>query len=100
MLSPLLWCLVVGDLIARLNEGVVHTQGYADDICLLAMGRFPDTMLEHRQWVLHKVEIFCCEVGLSVNPDKTELVEFSRKRKLLGFLDPLFFGVTLHPSVS
>jgi hypothetical protein len=27
MLSPLLWCLIVGDLIERLNEGIVYTQG-------------------------------------------------------------------------
>jgi hypothetical protein len=98
-LSPLLRCFVVDDLIARLNEGGVHTQGYADDIFLLAVGRFPDTVLEHRQWVLHNVEIFCGEVGLSVNPDKTEIVVFTGKWKLPGFFDPLFFGVTLHRSV-
>jgi hypothetical protein len=34
VLSPLLWCLVVDKLIARLNRGGVYTQGYADDICL------------------------------------------------------------------
>ena len=42
VLSPLLWCLVVNNLLARLNEGNVYTQGYADDICLLAVGKFPN----------------------------------------------------------
>jgi len=37
---------------------------------------------------------------LSVNPDKNILVVFTRKTKLPGFFDPLFFGVTLHRSVS
>jgi hypothetical protein len=39
VLSPLLWCLVVDDLLARLS-GSVHAQGYVDDICLLAVGKF------------------------------------------------------------
>ena len=41
VLSSLLWCLAAVDLIARLKEGGVYTQGYADDICLLAVGKFP-----------------------------------------------------------
>jgi hypothetical protein len=41
------------------------------------------------------VEIWCNEVGLSVNPDKTGLVAFTRKRKLQGFFEPHFFGVKL-----
>jgi len=32
VLSPHLWCLVVDDLIARLNEGGIYTQGYVDDM--------------------------------------------------------------------
>ena len=41
VLSPLLWCLVVNELLARLNGGGVYSQGYADDICLLAVGKIP-----------------------------------------------------------
>jgi hypothetical protein len=33
VLSPLLRCLVVDELIARLNGGGIYTQGYADDLC-------------------------------------------------------------------
>jgi len=44
VLSPLLWCLVVDEQIVRLNEGSVYAQGYADDICLLAVGKFPNTV--------------------------------------------------------
>jgi len=42
VLSPLLWGLVVDDLIARLNGGGIYTQGYVDDICLLLVGKFPN----------------------------------------------------------
>ena len=97
VLSLLLWRLV-DDLIARLSMGGVHCQGYADDICLLAVGKFPNTMLELMQRALHTVEIWCGKVSLSVNPDKTNPVVFTRKRKLPGFFEPLFFGVTLHCS--
>jgi hypothetical protein len=37
VLSPLLRCLVVDELLARLSGGGVYAQGYADDICLLAI---------------------------------------------------------------
>jgi hypothetical protein len=32
---------------------------------------------------------------LSVNPDKTELIVFTRKRNVFGFFEPLSFGATL-----
>ena len=38
VLLPLLWCLVVDGLIARLI-GVAE-----DDVCLLAVGKFPNTV--------------------------------------------------------
>ena len=48
----------------------------------------------------HTVETLCNKVGLSVNPDKTGLVAFKRRRKLLGFLESHLFGITLRRSVS
>jgi len=44
VLSPLLWCLVGKDLSTRLSGGGVFVQGYADEICLLAVGKFPNTV--------------------------------------------------------
>jgi hypothetical protein len=38
VLSPLLWCLVVNNLFTRLSGSGFFIQGYADDICLLAVG--------------------------------------------------------------
>jgi hypothetical protein len=87
-------------LLTRLNEGGVYTQGYADDICLLAMGRFPNTVSGLTQWALHTVEAWCNELGLSVNPDKTGLVAFTRRRKLPGFFEPRLFGKTLQQYMS
>jgi hypothetical protein len=88
VLSPLLWCLVVNELLARLNEGGVYTQGLADDICLLAVGKFPNTVSGLIQWNLHTLEVWCDELGPLVNTDKTGLLAFTRKRKLPGSFEP------------
>jgi len=52
--------------------------------CLLAVDKFPNAVSVVMQWALSTVQIWCSEVGLSDNPDKTGLVAFTRKRKLQG----------------
>jgi hypothetical protein len=44
-------------------------------------------------------ETWCDEFGLSVKLDKIGLSVFTRRRKLLDFFEPHFFGVTLHRSM-
>ena len=68
--------------------------------CLLAVGKFPNTVSGLMEWALSTVEIWCNEVGLPVNPDKTGLIAFTRKRKLQGFFEPQLFGVKLSLSGS
>ena len=100
MLSALLWCFVVYVIVRLSGDGMYIIQGYADDICLFAVGKFPNTMSGLMHLALHCVKTGCKEVGLSVNPDKTELVVFTRRRKLPGFFEPHFFVVTLSLSRS
>jgi hypothetical protein len=90
----------VDDLLARLSGSGIFIQGYADDICLLAVGKFPNTLSGLMQWALSTVETWCNEVGLTVNHDKTGLVAFTKKRKLQGFFEPYFFGARLSLSGS
>jgi len=52
------------------------------------------------QWALHTIEVWCGELGLSVNPDKTRLVAFIRRRKFPGFFESSLFEITLHCSMS
>ena len=94
-LSPLLWCLVVNELIVRLNEESVYAQRYANDM-FSSGGKIP----KHGIRSLHTAELWCCGLGVSVNPDKTGLVVFTRKRKLTGFFEPRLFGKTLQRSMS
>jgi len=68
--------------------------------CLLAVGKFPNMVSGLMQCALSTVELWCNKVGLSVNPDKTELVAFARKRKLQGFFEPQLSGFKLHLSGS
>ena len=56
MLSQLLWCLVVDDLKTRLSGTGIYIQGYADDICILAVGKLPNTGSGLMQWALLTVE--------------------------------------------
>jgi len=67
VLSPLLWCLVVNEMLAMLNEGGVYSQEYADDICLLVVGKFPNTVSGLLKWALYTIEEWCDEFSLSVN---------------------------------
>jgi len=67
--------------------------------CLLAVGKLSNTVSGLIQWTLHTV-VWCGGLGLLVNPDKTGLVEFIRKRKLMGLFDLCLFGKTLHCSMS
>ena len=64
------------------------------------MGKFPNTVSGLIQWALRTVELWCNGLGLSVNPNKTGLVAFTKKRKLPGFFEPRLFGTTLHCSMS
>ena len=80
--------------------GGINIQGYVDGICLLAVEKFPNTVSRLRQWVLCTVQTWCDEVGLLVNHNKTEFVVFTRKRKLPGFFESHFFGVTQCHSIS
>jgi hypothetical protein len=89
----------VDDLLPKLSAGV-YAQGYADDICLLAVGKFPNTVSGLIQGALGTVQKWCGEVSLSVNPEKPGLVAFTRRRKLAGFFEPRFFGRTLQCSGS
>ena len=48
--------------------------------CLLVVGKFPNTVSGLMQWAILTTETWCNKVGLSVNPAKTGLVAFTRKK--------------------
>lgn len=53
---------------------IINAQGYADEIVLLLVGKFSLIVTE----LLRTVEFWGKKVGLSVNPDKTEMIPFTK----------------------
>lgn len=97
VLSPKLWCLAVDGLLEELRRAEFEVVGYSDDIAILVRGTRVDSGMEKMQEALLIVENWCRRVGLTVNPDKTECVLFTRKQKrtISGICGPTFYGKTL-----
>ena len=56
-------------------------QGFADDGTILLVGRVMIIICEIMQRVLRGVERWCNERQLSVNPENTEMILFTRRYK-------------------
>src|SRR5699024_7058226 len=75
-----------------------HAQAYVDDLCIVTTGRFLGPLLELMQGAVNESSKWCTDKDLSVNPEKMELVVFTRKRKLDNVKWPSLQGVTLNPT--
>jgi len=95
VLPPILWNMTVDCLLVKLNEAGYLAIGYADDIAILISGAFEEVLSSVMSMAFRIVEEWCSESGLSVNPDKTGLILFTRKRKLLALQMPILFGTHL-----
>ena len=95
VLSPLLWNLVADGLLRKLNGLGLPTYGFADDYLVLIIGLSIPTIFDLMQQALRTVEQWCRLVGLSVNPDKTNMVLFTKKRNSNGVRPLQFFGSEL-----
>ncbi|CAF4919851.1 unnamed protein product [Pieris macdunnoughi] len=95
VLSPLLWNLVVNELITELNADNLYTVGYADDIAILISGNFESTLCDLMRRAFKVIERWCNEYELSVNPSKTELILFTNRRVLGPYKLPKLFNTEL-----
>lgn len=98
VLSPLLWDMVIDELIVLLNNLGYYTQGYADDIVILTQGKHAGAVSELMQGALGIVEGWCIKENLRVNPTKTKLIPFTNKRKLDKLKPPTLFNEQLQVS--
>jgi len=73
---------LVDELLKRLASKGIQCQGYADDIVIIARGRFEETLCDIIQLGLRMTSDWCNEVGLNLNPAKTVIVPFTRRYKL------------------
>jgi ribonuclease HI len=83
VLSPRLWNMVIDRLLGELEREhpSIHAQGYADDVTLMAEGIDAHTVSTNLQNALDTVQRWTQREGLSLNPNKTDLVVYTRKRK-------------------
>ncbi len=84
VLSPLLWCLVIDSRLLKLNVLGYTVQAYADDLATVIQGKHLNTVAKVMQGSLRVVDSRCKTKGLSINPEKTEVLLFNRKRKTEG----------------
>jgi hypothetical protein len=91
VLSPLLWSLIIDDLILELNKKGYYTVGYADDIAILINLKFQNTVSEVLQMALGTVQQWCDRTKLYINPKKT-VIPFTRKRNIMGLKEPILFN--------
>lgn len=79
-LSPLLWSLVVDQLLIKLTQEGFELCGYADDLVVVVRGKHSPTVCDRMQDALASAYEWCLQEGLSINPNKTTLIPFTRKR--------------------
>jgi ribonuclease HI len=92
-LSCLMWSLVVNSLLDELNAmGGVWAEGYADDVVIYVTGKFAEIVRGIAQSALKTTEKWCGSTGLSINPNKTTVVPFTRLKKNTQIKELQLFG--------
>ena len=94
VLPPLLWSLVVDVLLTKLSQLGFEVIGYADDIVLIVRGKCDATLSSRMQTALNTTSQWCSEEGLNINPAKTVIIPFT-KRRMHTIIPPLLNGVRL-----
>ena len=88
VLSPLLWNLVVNRLLCDIEGGGCQLVAYADDVAMIFTGKYPQTLCDLMTVKLSNLAAWADKCGLGVNPDKTELVLFTRRYKVPTLIPP------------
>ncbi|KAI5754342.1 hypothetical protein M8J77_007902 [Diaphorina citri] len=82
VISPLLWSMVVDELLNLLTSNGYEVIGYADDIVIIIRGKYEEVISDLMQNALNITARWCRSNGLSINPNKMTIVPFTRKRRL------------------
>ena len=94
VLSPLLWSLVIDELLTELTDQGYEVIGFADDLVIMVRG-YVDSILSNRlQSALNHAMKWCKDANLSINPMKTVVIPFTRRRKL-SLTEPRMGEVTI-----
>jgi retron-type reverse transcriptase len=95
ILSPLLWSIVVDELVRLLNNQGIKCFAYADDICIYVTGKFETTVRETLEKALNMVLKWCLNTNLSIKPNKTEILIFAAGM-LTGIIPGIVPGINTY----
>ncbi len=73
--------MVVDSLLQKLNATGCRAQAYAHELVIMVLGNHFNKVTDLMQISLRVMDSWYKTKGLSVNPEKTEVVPFIRKRK-------------------
>jgi len=82
VLSPLLWVIVVNELLSLLEEAGTKVVTYANTAVILLQAKLPQTLCNLMQTALSTLSRCTAGCGLEVNPEKILVVIFTRKLKI------------------
>ena len=77
VLFPLIWNIAINPLLLKLTDEGCRVFAYADVVAITISVRYIDTIRHLIQHALHTTVNWATNVGLDVNPDKTEVVIFT-----------------------
>jgi hypothetical protein len=78
---PLLWSLILDELIGELNENGCYIFVYANNIVILVGRKFLKTISELLQGTMNMVKQWCDGTQLFIDPHKFVISQFTRSRK-------------------
>ncbi|KAL7726270.1 hypothetical protein ACLKA6_008450 [Drosophila palustris] len=79
---------VVNRLLRDIEGGGCQLVAYADDVAMIFTGKYPQTLCDLMTVKLSNLAAWADKCGLGVNPDKTELVLFTRRYKVPTLIPP------------
>jgi hypothetical protein len=88
ILSPLLWLLLINELIGRLLSLGFETVCYADDIVIWVSAKNKAYLEERAQLMLDTAVQWAYDSGLTINAEKTEICLIHRKRNINNIETP------------
>lgn len=111
VLSPLLWLLVVNSILLKFDHTESKIVAYADDLAITIIGDDLPTIKNKMQITLGKICLWAESCGLNINPKKTEILLFTRKKIEFGTISlqgvkikksnsAKFLGVIFTPTLS
>lgn len=83
----------------KLNWWGFQSQGYADDLIIIMQNKLTTTESECMQEALNFVARWCKRTGLSLDPNKTEVILFTKQRRHRSDLISIFLTTLLKKEI-